>query len=327
MSRIYTGRGDGGYTSTLDGIRVRKNELRVDAYGTVDESSSALGLAKSLAASPLSKKITQDIQDRLICLAAELAEAARGGGRGRGRCKSICREDTEKLERYIQQLAARLPEQKGFSIPGATPASGAYDLARTIIRRAERLCVSLDGQISLNPEILKFLNRLSDLAYMLARCEEYEGLIRRVTAEVYRKMPAGLDCSLLNKAKELAGAAEDEARRLAVPMVITILDAAGNMVLCHRMDNSLLASIDISINKAYTAVALKMPTHKLAELCSPGQTLYGLQNTNNERIVIFGGGYPILAEGILIGGIGISGGTVQEDMQVAEEALRRVYIN
>jgi len=322
MSRIYTRQGDGGFTRTLDGIEVRKNELRVDAYGTVDEATSALGLAKSLSTLPLMVEITQSIQERLIYLAGELAQYKSQSG---SLIRPICKEDIEKLERDIDEIASIMPRQISFSIPGATPASGTYDLARTIIRRAERLCVSLAEKSSVRPEIIIFLNRLSDLAYMLARYEEYEGLVSKVTKEVYRCMSARVDCSILNKAKALVQAAEEEAMGLAVPMVISILDGAGNMVLCHRMDNSLLASIDISLNKAYTAVALKMPTHKLAQLCSSGQALYGLQNTNNGRIVIFGGGFPILENGDIIGGIGISGGSVEEDMQVAEGALKRVY--
>lgn len=319
MSRIYTRQGDTGYTRTLDGKEVKKNHLRVDVYGTVDEANSALGFAKSLSSLPLLIKTTQSVQERLICLAGELAQS---GEQKRSLREPITEADIAKLEGYIDKIDSLMPRKKSFSIPGSTPASGAYDLARTIIRRAERLCVSLEEKNRVNAAIIKFLNRLSDLAYVMARLEEHEDLVRRVVKEVYKKMLLGFANPILDKAKALAQAAESEAMRLAVPMVISILDAGGNMVLCHRMDNSLLASIDISINKAYTAVALKMPTHKLAELSGPGQNLYGLQNTNQGRIVIFGGGFPILENGYIIGGIGVSGGSVEEDMKVAEEALK-----
>jgi len=103
-----------------------------------------------------------------------------------------------------------------------------------------------------------------------------------------------------------------------------IADKGGNLVLCHRMDESLLASLDIAVNKAYTAVAIKLPTHQLTELARPGQPLYGIQATNQGRIVIFGGGYPLYVEGRLIGGLGISGGSVEEDMEVSEAAISKV---
>lgn len=322
MSSIYTRMGDFGYTKTLDGIEVRKNELRVEVYGTVDEAGSALGLAKSLSVLPQLIEITHSIQERLIYLSAELALA---GEPTKSLAQPITEKDIDSLENSIDRITAMMPPKKSFSIAGATPASAAFDLARTIIRRAERLCVSMEERSGLNVNIIKFLNRLSDLAYVMARLEEHESLVKRVVKEVLRNMTAAIDNSLLEMAKSLSQAAEEEAIKLAVPMVISIVDPAGNIVLCHRMDNSLLASIDISINKAYTAAALKMPTHKLSQLCSPGQVLYGLQNTNNGRIVIFGGGFPIWENGVIIGGIGVSGGSVEEDMKVAEGALKRVF--
>lgn len=126
----------------------------------------------------------------------------------------------------------------------------------------------------------------------------------------------------LELAKKLIGAAEEEAAQIGVQMVITVLDEGGNMVACHRMDDAWLASVDISQNKAWTSVALKMPTSELAEATVPRAELYGLNTTNQGRIVVFGGGLPLVKEGKVVGAVGVSGGAVEQDVQVAEAAVK-----
>ena len=125
----------------------------------------------------------------------------------------------------------------------------------------------------------------------------------------------------LKEALRLIEKAEKMAESIHVPMVITVVDQGGNMVAMHRMDDSLLASISISYSKAYTAAALRAPTEDAARDILPGQPLYGLQQTHPCRFCIFGGGLPIMKHGSLIGGLGVSGGTVEQDMAVARYAL------
>ena len=117
----------------------------------------------------------------------------------------------------------------------------------------------------------------------------------------------------LDDAKLLAAKVEDKAREMGVRAVVAIADAGGNLKLCECMDGSYIASRDIAINKAYTVVALKMSTKKLASLAAPGGSLYGIQHTNGGRIVIFGGGDPLEASGKILGGLGVSGGSEEED--------------
>ena len=124
----------------------------------------------------------------------------------------------------------------------------------------------------------------------------------------------------LDKAKIMIAAAEKKSIEINVPMVITVVDEGGNLIIQERMDGALLASIAISRGKAYTAVALKMPTEKLANLTQPTQPLFGI-NTIDDRFVIFGGGLPIVENGRIIGGIGVSGGSVEEDIAVVTAGL------
>ena len=117
----------------------------------------------------------------------------------------------------------------------------------------------------------------------------------------------------LSDAKYLAERVEQKAREMGVNAVVAVSDEGGNLILLECMDNSYIASKDIAINKAYTVVALKMPTSKLAVLAAPGGSLYGIQHTNGGRIVIFGGGDPLELRGKIVGGLGVSGGSAEQD--------------
>lgn len=126
----------------------------------------------------------------------------------------------------------------------------------------------------------------------------------------------------LELAKQLIESAEKEANEIKVPMVISIVDEGGNFIACHRMDNALLVSIDIAQNKAWTSVAMKMPTADLGQAAGAGKELYGINTTNNGRVVVFGGGIPLWKDGQVIGAVGVSGGSVEQDIQVAQSAVQ-----
>lgn len=113
-----------------------------------------------------------------------------------------------------------------------------------------------------------------------------------------------------------------EAKEINVQMVISVVDDGGNLIATHRMDDAWLASIEIAQNKAWTSVALKTPTGDLAEATVPKAELYGLNTTNQGKIVLFGGGIPLVKEGNVIGAVGVSGGAVAQDTQVAEAAVK-----
>lgn len=117
----------------------------------------------------------------------------------------------------------------------------------------------------------------------------------------------------LDTAKKLASMIEDKAREIGVNAVVAVTDAGANPVLVECMDNSYIASYDVAFNKAYTVVALKMSTQELKALSQPGGSLYGIQFTNGGKIVIFGGGDPLKIGDKIVGGLGVSGGTEEQD--------------
>ena len=119
-------------------------------------------------------------------------------------------------------------------------------------------------------------------------------------------------------AERVADAVIEEAKRIGVKAVVAISDAAGNPKLVKVMEDAYIASYDIAVNKAYTVVALKMPTVALKSLAAPGGELYGIQFTNGGKIVIFGGGDPLInPKGKIIGGLGVSGGSEEQDIALS----------
>jgi uncharacterized protein GlcG (DUF336 family) len=120
----------------------------------------------------------------------------------------------------------------------------------------------------------------------------------------------------------LASVAETEAAKIAVPMAIAIVGGEGGLQLFKRMDGTLPVSTELAVSKAYTAAILRMPTDQVGEMAQPGHALYGIQHTHNGKIVLFGGGYPLCIQNEVVAGIGVSGGTVEQDMQVAKPAVQ-----
>jgi len=167
MAKVTTGTGDTGYTGLLGEQRVPKYDPRPDTFGTVDEATSALGLARALSNDPKVKEIIYQIQQELYLLMGELATTPENYEK-MGLSMTI--GHVQRLEKVEEQLKREVEIPNKFIIPGDTPVGAVLDLARTIIRRAERLAVRLlhDGVIQ-NGEVVRYLNRLSDLIFILAR--------------------------------------------------------------------------------------------------------------------------------------------------------------
>lgn len=168
---IVTKTGDKGKTSLYCGKRVDKDDMRVEICGALDEASSFLGMARNASKDKNTKKIVHSIQKELIVLGAEVAMSVAGSDKIK---KRIGKDSICVLEREIEDLeSGRMIRMRSFCIPGKGSASSALDVARAITRRAERRSVTLfKNGILDNPNIIAYLNRLSDLLYLLARLNE-----------------------------------------------------------------------------------------------------------------------------------------------------------
>ncbi len=161
LSKIYTRTGDDGTTGLGDGSRVRKDSLRVDAFGTVDEANSAIGVVLANASVPDNiRNILTEVQHDLFELGGELCIPG---------YSAVTAEFIDRLESELDALNADLPALKEFILPGGGPAAAACHLARTIVRRAERATTTLAAEEDIRAEALKYLNRLSDLLFVIAR--------------------------------------------------------------------------------------------------------------------------------------------------------------
>lgn len=326
MANLYTKTGDQGQTSLVGGTRVGKDSLRVECYGTIDEANSMLGLAYAQTDRPYIRTTLHTIQGRLFSLGAELASDEAGMAKLKG---VISEEDVAFLEQVVDTCTQTTGKQTHFVIPGVDPCSAALHVARTIVRRAERHIVTLAQQDTVRQVVSRYVNRLSDAIYALARLQEdlvqEERLRDQVTNLVREKLtqsqPGQLPPFSLAVLQQMARRAEEKGRELGVPVVFAAVDQGGNLVLLQRMEGALLASIEIAAGKAYTASALKMATHELGQAAGPNGPLYGIENAVPGKIVLFGGGFPYRVNGEVVGGIGVSGGTVEQDMEIARWAM------
>jgi cob(I)alamin adenosyltransferase len=160
LSKIYTRTGDDGSTGLGDGSRVGKDSARVEAYGTVDETNSAIGIVLACELPEAVREVLVAVQHQLFDLGGELCIPGHA---------AIFAADVERLEAQLDGFNAELPPLKEFILPGGGAAAAHCHLARTICRRAERATVSLARQETVRPEAVRYLNRLSDLLFVLAR--------------------------------------------------------------------------------------------------------------------------------------------------------------
>ena len=170
ITKVYTKRGDKGETDLLGGSAARKDSLKVESYGSVDEASSFIGLARYYCKNKVIKERLKEIQNKLLVLGGFLASDERGKEMMKDQIKE---EDIKLLEDYIDEYNQKLPPLKHFILPGDEEVAAYFHVARTVVRRAERRIVSLTAQEpDLNPLIQKYVNRLSDLMFVLARYSE-----------------------------------------------------------------------------------------------------------------------------------------------------------
>jgi ATP:cob(I)alamin adenosyltransferase len=324
---VYTRGGDHGQTSLRGGVRVPKDSLRIEVYGTLDEATSTLGLARATSKQDDICRLIIVLQGEFIDVMAELAtgtyDETHPSKPSNGRPLRVEASQVARLEALIDGYETELIPSHHFVRPGGSVASAALDMARTIVRRAERRLVTMGGEDAVNPHLVSYLNRLSDLVYVMARIDEQRSIVDAVKQQLkdptvaVRHHGGGMAALRLTDCDRMVEAGMRRAEAIAVAMVLTVVDAAGRLVELRRMDGALGISLTLAPNKAHTAAMLRLPTQELAKQAQPNAPLFGI-DVNSPNITLIAGGLPLVQDGLVIGAVGVSGGAVEQDIDVAQ---------
>ena len=373
---VYTGYGDKGMTDLSHTKNVSKSDDRICLMGSVEELMSHIGLVRVLVDDV-------DVVRMLEKISETLKKIIDGVSDPYNREFKVSEDRTELLEEEIGRMRKIFSGERLPILPGDSRVAAEIDVTRAVARRAERELALVSVKFGSDTGAKKYMNRLSDYFYVLARYvdvakigekKEAAGTVENnanvaagtaepqteqiqqntlmqaqntqenvsavttaggntamaqndsmaantaMIQEVLKRM--GIQGRItLDSAKRLIEKIEQEALRRNKPSVIAVCSPDGNPVAVHVMDGSFLVSFDMAVKKAYTSVAVKMSTMELSRLTQPGQTFYGLGKMS-DNIVIFGGGVPLKVGDTIIGGLGISGGTGEEDNSLAEYGLQ-----
>ena len=338
---MFTGSGDRGMTSLKRDRNVSKADDRIQAIGEIEDLITHIGMIKLHADDGSLKADLEKIQrNLLICI--------EGINDPYHKDNKIPEEEVKILTENMETLKASYPMTAWEPLPGGCEASLRIDMARSVARRAERWLTSSDKKYGGQPVRKQYMNLLGNYLYALARYTDHvESKKPAVTVQpvvtasgkpVNEKVPAAeltkeiviqevlkriqtMDRVTLDIAKKLIEKIEGYAVSVGKKAVVAVCGPDGNPIAVHVMDGAFLVSFDVAVKKAYTAVSVKMSTMELGKLVQPGETFAGLEQIEKDKLVFFGGGVPLFAGDKLVGGLGISGGTGEEDHDIAEYAL------
>lgn len=304
-----------------------KTNSQIELIGVIEEVISNIGAARAFTASS-----EEELRKELLRIQTQLAQILRYLHKDSTERITLGEEAVTELENGIDRFEPYYDDFDPYAIATRCRTAALMEVARTSARRAERIYARADLAVGSRESALhrRYLNRLSDYLWAAAR---YLDAVRQespaaASGTARLKELNAVNPMSLSNVKRFMQALEDEAQRRGLQLVIAVCDKEGRPVAIHVMDEAFIASYDIAVNKAFTAVSLKMSTKELAKLCAPGGSLYGLQHTNQGRIVIFGGGVTLRdREGNILGGLGVSGSTAEIDTMmgdVGEELFLRM---
>lgn len=329
--KIYTGNGDGGFSTLSSSMKISKADERFEVLGCIDELVSFIANCRVIVTCPILNKKLEDLQIKLFSVGSAITFPQK-------REYLPTEKDLKYLEEQIDKTDSSFERANGFSISAKCELSSRLDIARTACRRLERQVIALDRKLGVDGAIKKYVNRLSDYLYVLARRIDFdyesgniskivgengvqsstadvtEKEIERIYNEVVKRVANGRDITL-EKARALAKIVREKAEEIGLKAVVAIANSQGRPILVEVMDDAYLVSFDVAVKKAYTSVAVKMSTSKLCEEIKVEGSLKGLES--EKSLIFLGGGEPLKIGWEVVGAIGVSGGTAEQDAKLA----------
>ena len=341
---MFTSSNDRGMTSLKRDRNVSKADDRIQAIGEIEDLITHVGMIRFYADDLSLKADLEKIQRNLLICIEGISDPYHKDNK-------ISEEEVKILVEKTGVLKESYPMTAYEPLPGGCEASLRIDMARSVARRAERWLASSDKKYGGQPVRKQYMNQISDYLYALARYTDYveskkpaqpaaapvavapapakpvnekvpvAELTKEIVIQEVLKRIQTMDRVTLDIAKKLIEKIEGYATSVGKKAVVAVCGPDGNPIAVHVMDGAFLVSFDVAVKKAYTAVSVKMSTMELGKLVQPGQTFAGLEQIEKDKLVFFGGGVPLFAGDKLVGGLGISGGTGEEDHDIAEYAL------
>ena len=230
--------------------------------------------------------------------------------------------ETKNIENCILKYSNTLSLNDEYKIPEENEEVLIAYLLYIIIKKIQRRFTMLSKNREIKLELMNYINKSRDFSHIVYKSLQEKIMIKYVVELISEKLSSiDIDNNLsLEKARKIIRAGEKKAKEMNLSAVFAVVNSEGNLIIEERMDNAILVSIDVAYKKAYTAAALKLNTEDLTALVQPGAMFYGLQS--DPKYIVFGGGMLLKVDGKIVGAVGVSGGSAQEDMEIARACVK-----
>jgi cob(I)alamin adenosyltransferase len=286
------------------------SDNRILLLASINELVSRIGQIKSETNDEVLRQSIEQVHNKLMQFIAHLSDK-------KNLMYFFERSDLEALEKSTNYYKVSCTHRC------KTQLSAAFEAAAAAAKTVETYATQGDINNTIETNAKEYIHRIPDYLYSVATYVEFVESVQNAVVNVVRERfstkPASAIVDIdLKTAKALIAKIEEKSIEMGLRSVIAVANASAHPVAIHCMDDSFIASFDIAMNKAYTSVALKMSTIELKAMSQPNGSLYGIQHTNNGKIVIFGGGVPLIVGDKIVGGLGVSGGTELQDTELAQ---------
>ena len=229
--------------------------------------------------------------------------------------------ETKNIENCILKYSNILSLNDEYKTPEENEEVLIAYLLYIIIKKIQRRFLLLSKSRGIRLELINYISKSRDFFHIVYKFIQEKVMVKYVIELVSEKLSSiDMDSNLsLEKARKIIRAGERKAKEMNIAAVFAVVNAEGNLIIEERMDNAILVSIDVAYKKAYTAAALKLNTEDLTALVQPGAMFYGLQS--DPKYIVFGGGMLLKVDGKIVGAVGVSGGSAQEDMEIAKACV------